>query len=171
MRDKGLGRQTLAPFSCATRASGEIAAVALGRRRSVPRRSALASIQNRNGSYKLPFCYLGRRHYLTLGKVTEMEAEAKSAQVDEHLLRIRQKLVRVPPGVAIEEFVLHDGQVARPEEAVAAPLPFARFRQLYRDTHRNGAMEADSLDTVEIHLDHRTEERARRTGRVRSSFP
>ncbi len=49
----------------------------------------MASIQNRNGSSKLTFCSLGRRHYLTLGKVTEAEAEAKSAQVDYLLLRIR----------------------------------------------------------------------------------
>jgi hypothetical protein len=112
----------------------------------------MASIQNRNGSYKLTFCYLGRRHYLTLGKVTKAEAEAKSAQVDYLLLRIKQKLVRVPPGVAIEEFVFHDGQVTAPEAVAAAPLSFAVFRQLYLDTHRNGAMEADSLATVETHL-------------------
>jgi len=42
----------------------------------------MAPIQNRNGSYKLTFCYLGRRHYLTLGAVTEAEAEAKLAPVD-----------------------------------------------------------------------------------------
>jgi integrase len=114
----------------------------------------MASIQNRNGSYKLTFCYLGRRHYLTLGRVTEAEAEAKSAQVDYLLLRIRQKLVRVPPGVAIEEFVLHDGQVAAPEHVPASSVSFSRFRQLYLDTHRNGAMEAESLATVETHLDH-----------------
>ena len=42
----------------------------------------MASLQNRSGSYKLTFFYRGKRHYLTLGKVTDQEAEAKSSQVD-----------------------------------------------------------------------------------------
>jgi hypothetical protein len=114
----------------------------------------MASIQNRNGSYKLTFCYHGKRHYLTLGRVTEQEAEAKSAQVDYLLLRIKQGLVQVPPGVPIEDFVQHDGQIAKPERVASAPVSFAQFRQRYLDTHRNGAMEANSLATVETHLDH-----------------
>jgi integrase len=114
----------------------------------------MASIQNRNGSYKLTFCYHGKRHYLTLGKVSEQEAEAKSAQVDYLLLRIRQNLVQVPSGVPIEEFIQHDGKIATPEQAPAAPLSFAQFRRRYLETHRNGAIEANSLATVETHLDH-----------------
>jgi integrase len=114
----------------------------------------MASIQNRNGSYKLTFCYHGKRHYLTLGRVTEQEAEAKSSQVDYLLLRIKQRLVQVPPGVPIEDFVQHDGQIVKPERVAAAPISFAQFRQRYLDTHRNGAMEANSLATVETHLNH-----------------
>src|SRR3954464_3329581 len=114
----------------------------------------MASIQNRNGSYKLTFCYHGKRHYLTLGRVGELEAEAKSAQVDYLLLRIRQNLVQVPPGVPIEEFVQHDGVIAKPEQAAAPALSFVQFRRRYLDTHRNGAMEKNSLATVETHLDH-----------------
>ena len=82
----------------------------------------MASLQKRNGSYKLTFCYRNKRHYLTLGKVTDQEAEAKSSQVDYLLLRIKQKLVRVPPGVEIEDFVLNDGKVVEPSEALRARL-------------------------------------------------
>src|SRR4051812_47240254 len=114
----------------------------------------MASIQNRNGSYKLTFCYHGKRHYLTLGKVSEQEAEAKSAQADYLLLRIRQNLVQVPPGVPIEDFVQHDGKIAKPERVVTAPVSFTQFRRRYLDTHRNGAMEANSLATVKTHLDY-----------------
>ena len=82
----------------------------------------MASLQNRNGSFKLTFFYRGKRRYLTLGKITEAEAEAKSSQVDYLLLRIKQKLVRVPAGVEIEDFVLNDGKVVEPHEAVAVKL-------------------------------------------------
>ena len=93
----------------------------------------MASLQNRNGSYKLTFCYHGKRHYLTLGKVSEQEAEAKSAQVDYLLLRIRQRLVQVPPGVPIEEFVQHDGEdrearAGRRDAPLVRPVPAALSR-------------------------------------------
>ncbi len=37
----------------------------------------MASLQNRNVSYKLTFFYRGKRHYLTLGTISDEEAEAK----------------------------------------------------------------------------------------------
>src|SRR4051794_3404877 len=114
----------------------------------------MASLQIRNGSYKLTFCYHGKRHYLTLGKVSEEEAEAKSAAVDYLMLRIRQGLVEVPPGVPVEEFVLADGKVKAPEKARAEAINLAKLRDRYLATHRNGAMEKNSLATVGTHLGH-----------------
>jgi hypothetical protein len=116
----------------------------------------VASLQNRNGRFKLTFVYLGRRHYLTLGKVGQDEADATAGKVDLFLLRIRQKLIRVPPGVSIKTFVLNDGRVPEPEEAVAAadPIKFQAFREQYLDTQRQGSMEANSLGTVAMHLGH-----------------
>jgi integrase len=116
----------------------------------------VATLQLRNDSYRVLFCYLGKRHTLTLGKVSEEEAQTKSSQIDYLLLRIKQQLLAVPVGVPIEEFMLKDGQVKAPEEAVAAPEPitFARFREKYLETHSNGTMEANSLITVKMHLKH-----------------
>ena len=101
----------------------------------------MASLQNRNGSYKLTFCYRGKRHYLTLGKVSDQEAEAKSSQVDYLLLRIKQKLVRVPAGVEIEDFVLNDGRVPEPHEALSAKLGLGQLVKRYLETHGNGSFE------------------------------
>lgn len=114
----------------------------------------MASLQKRNGSYKLTFCYRNKRHYLTLGKVTDQEAEAKSSQVDYLLLRIKQKLVRVPQGVEIEDFVLNDGKVIEPQEAVAVKLGLGQFVKRYLETHGNGSFEANSLKTAKVQLGH-----------------
>ena len=61
----------------------------------------MASPQDRNGNDKPTFYDRGERYFLTLGKVSAEEAEARSSQVG-HLLRIELKLVRFPAGVAIE---------------------------------------------------------------------
>jgi hypothetical protein len=114
----------------------------------------MASLQNRSGSYKLTFCYRGKRHYLTLGKVSEQEAEAKSSQVDYLLLRINQKLVRVPAGVEIEDFVLNDGRVPEPHEALSAKLGLGHLVKRYLETHENRSFESTSLKTAQVQLGH-----------------
>ena len=45
--------------------------------------------------------------------VTEAEAEAKAAQVDYLLMRLKQRLIELPPGIGIVEFVRHDGKAPR----------------------------------------------------------
>src|SRR3954470_14231058 len=99
----------------------------------------MASIQKRSESYKLTFYHHGKRHYATLGKVTEAEAEAKAAQVDYLMLRVRQGLVEMPPGVPVEEFVLADGKVKSPEKPRTQAINLANLRDRYLATHRNGA--------------------------------
>jgi hypothetical protein len=115
----------------------------------------VAGLQERNGSFRILFRYQGKQRTFTLGVVSRDEAEAKVGAVDLLLLRIKQGLVTVPPGVTIEDFLLHDGRVKTPGQAAAPePTTFKRFRERYLETHRNGAMEAGSLDTVESHLNH-----------------
>jgi integrase len=117
----------------------------------------MASVQQKGDSFYCQFYYLGRRYTVTFGAVSHDEADARAGSVDLLLLRIKQKLINVPAGVSITDFVLADGKVT-PVEAVAAqnaePASFSAFRQKYLDTHRNGAMEDNSLATVEMHLRH-----------------
>ena len=114
----------------------------------------MASIQKKGESFYCQFCYLGRRYTVTVGPVSEDEAEAFRGKADYLLLRIRQGFVRVPPGVAITDFILRDGQVPEPEKVAAEPTTFRQFKERYLDTHRDGAMEASSLSTVAMHLNH-----------------
>ena len=64
----------------------------------------MATLQVRNRSYRLLFCFGGQRHTFTVGKVGKKEAELAVANVDRILLRVEQKLLAVPPGVDIVEF-------------------------------------------------------------------
>jgi integrase len=117
----------------------------------------MAFLQERNGSYRILFFYHGKLHSFTVGKVEKDEAEAKARQVDYLLMRLKQKLVAVPDGTDIVSFVEHDGT---PPEAVPT-LPATRqvvtvrhLKDRYLDTHGNGTIESNSLDTCRLHLSH-----------------
>ena len=69
----------------------------------------MATLQLRNGSYRILFCYRDRRHSFTVGRVDRREAELAAANVERILLRIDQGLLSVPQGETIVEFVRRDG--------------------------------------------------------------
>ena len=69
----------------------------------------MASLQERNGSYRILFCHHGKLHAFTIGKVEKGEAENKSRQVDYLLMRLKQKLIALPEGTDIVTFIQHDG--------------------------------------------------------------
>lgn len=116
----------------------------------------MASLQERNGSFRVMFSYRGKLHTFTFGKVPRVEA----AQVDYLLMRIKQKLVADPDGVGVVSFVEHDGNpTASAANPTAGHAPrkaatLGTLRDRYLDTHANGTLEPDSLVTCRIHLAH-----------------
>lgn len=114
----------------------------------------MASLQLKNESYYCQFRYLGKRHTVTIGKVSADEAEAFAGSVDLLLMRIRQKLLRVPPGIGIDTFILRGGKIEEDDVPGPAEITFAEFCKRYIGTHSNGAMEQGSLATVAMHLRH-----------------
>src|SRR5438067_2294385 len=117
----------------------------------------MASLLKKGDSFYCQFYYLDRRYTVTIGEVGRDEAEDFAGAVGQLLRRIKQKLIHVPAGVAITDFVVAGGEVTPVEQAVAAatePASFAALRQKYLDTHRGGAMEQNSMQTIEMHLRH-----------------
>lgn len=114
----------------------------------------MASLQKKGDAFYCQFMYLGQRHTVTVGKVSDDEAEAFAGSVDLILLRIKQKLIALPPGVGIDEFVLSGGKLPEQPIPTAEAISFATFKQKYLETHGNGSMEANSLQTAEMHLTH-----------------
>ncbi len=118
----------------------------------------MASLQERNGSFRVLFCYNGKLHSFTLGKVNKEEAETKTRQVDYLLMRLKQRLLVLPEGIDIVAFVEHDGNPpeAGPTlpEAPRQSVTLAHLKDRYLETHGNGTVEANSLDTSRLHLKH-----------------
>ena len=68
------------------------------------------AIPLRGKVYRILFRHAGKQHAFPLGPVSEKEAQAKSAQVDYLLLRLDQRLIHLPPGMRIVDFVRFDGK-------------------------------------------------------------
>jgi integrase len=120
----------------------------------------MASLQERNGSYRVLFCHHGKLHTFTIGKVEKDEAENKARQVNYLLMRLKQRLIVLPDGTDIVTFVEHDGNPPKAGPTLpSAPrqaVTIGHLKDRYLTTHANGTIEANSLDTCKLHLGHFT---------------
>lgn len=114
----------------------------------------MATLQLRNGSYRILFCFEQQRHTYTLGKVTAKEAGLTAANADRILLRLEQGLLKVPPSVDIVTFIQSDGHVEETPTATVSLLSIADLRDRYVTAHSNGVMEESSLKTWSTHFRH-----------------
>jgi len=113
----------------------------------------MASLENRNGSYRSAFCYGGKKYAFTLGEVSSEEAERKSAQVDYLLLRLKQRLVEIPAGMDIVEFVQFDGKAVPKISPPEVTLTLADLQGKYFETNRK-SLEQTTIDSIEVHFRH-----------------
>lgn len=115
----------------------------------------MASIQKKGDSYNCRFCYNGKRHTVTLGNVGDDEAETFAGKVDYLLMRLKQKLMHVPAGVEITDFVLSDGRI-QPDQKEVEPssATYKDLQERFLQTHGNGSKEASTMLTIRIHLRH-----------------
>ena len=65
----------------------------------------MASIHQKGEAWHCQFVYHGKRHTFSLGKVVQDEAETKANQVDYLLMRLKQNLLQLPPGMDIVTFI------------------------------------------------------------------
>jgi integrase len=115
----------------------------------------MAALQLRSGSYRVLFRYLGQQHQVSIGEVPESEALLWKARVEFLLIRLKQNLLEIPSGCTVAQFMEHDGKPpADLSTAVRKDTTFGQLRDQYVQTFSNGAIEANSLCTVRIHLNH-----------------
>src|ERR1022692_4847203 len=116
----------------------------------------MAGIRKKGDGYHCTFRFQGKRYYFALGNISEAQAQAKGAVVDETLNLIERGWLTVPEDVPLEAFVGAGGKApvisARLETIFASQL----FRQ-FLETLANGTIEENSLSTLRTHLN-RSEE-------------
>jgi integrase len=115
----------------------------------------MASLQERNGSFRLLFMFRGKLHSFTIGKVSADEAQSKADQVEYLLMRLGQGYEHIPLGCDIVTFLKHDGKPPdHIEHEPDAPLTLKVLRQKYLDTHSGGTLEEITLKGIKQHFGH-----------------
>jgi integrase len=115
----------------------------------------MASLQSRNGSWRVLFRHRGQQHTFWLGSVEEQEARATAAKVDYWLMRLKQNLVHLPPRCDVVTFVKHDGRP--PEHAISETkgLTLGELRDKYLPSQAK-KLEETTLAGIRLHFGHLT---------------
>jgi integrase len=115
----------------------------------------MAALQYRNGVYRLILWHNQRHHSLNIGPVPLSEAKAWKGRAEHLLMRVEQRLLEVPAGISIADFVRYDGKPpADPELERHRDTTLHQLREAYLATFNGGAIESNTLRTMTIHLDH-----------------
>jgi integrase len=113
----------------------------------------MATVERRGERYRLIFYHAGRRYAASLKTTKERDADSIAGSVDRTLMLLQQGALALPPGADLVTFVLSGGRV----EEKPKPPPIRTLSELkdrYLQAVGLGAMEANSLDTVRMHLGH-----------------
>jgi integrase len=115
----------------------------------------MASLQNRRGSWRVIFRHRGSQHFVTIGEVDENEAQGVKARYEYLLRLLKQRLLRLPPGMDVVTFLGHDGKPPNTtSEFGSSEITLGRLHDDYLKTVGNGSVEKNTLYTSNIHLVH-----------------
>lgn len=114
----------------------------------------MASLELRAHRYRIVFRYAGRRMHHSLKTSSRREAESCLARLEENLRLLERGRLELPANTDLGLFLVSDGKVNAKPEPVPAPLTLKELAEKYVEVHSNGALEANSLVTVEMHLRH-----------------
>jgi hypothetical protein len=115
----------------------------------------MAAVQQRSGRYRIIFRYHGKQWTFNLGTVSIDEAESKAGQARYLLMRLKQRLIELPPGCGIVEFIRHDGNAPPQTEhlPVETVMYLDKLRDRYLATYAH-ANENSTLKTACTHFRH-----------------
>jgi integrase len=107
-----------------------------------------------SGRFKICFRWGGRKLKKTIKTTSLKDAEAALVRFEENMALLERGRLELPPGADIGTFLLSDGKLVHKPKAEPPPKPLTlgELRDRYVETHSQGAMEADSLKTVAMHL-------------------
>jgi|SRR6185312_4316051 len=118
----------------------------------------MASIESRNGSKRIVFRYEGPKHHFTVGDVSNADAAVFKSSTEELLRLLKRKLVSIPAGCSIEDFMFHRGN---PPEYVAPAtngqidLTLTALKDAYFRSQQK-KLEQTTLDGITLHFNHLT---------------
>jgi integrase len=109
-----------------------------------------------SGRFKVCFRWGGHQFKKTVKTTDRGDAEGILRRVEETISLAERGRLEVPPGADVATFFLSDGKLPhKPRvEPPPKPLTLEELRDRYVQAHAQGAIEASSLKTLKMHLDH-----------------
>lgn len=116
----------------------------------------MASLELRGQKYRIVFRYNGRKFQHPLKTLDVQEAKACLIRLEENLRLLERGRLQLPLDADLPTFLLSDGRVAmKPQQNIpTVVVTLGELSRRYLTLHSNGAMEPNSLETVEMHLRH-----------------
>jgi hypothetical protein len=120
----------------------------------------MAFLEQRGEWFRVIFRQAGVRYTYTLKTTSRKQAETLAGGIEKNLMLVDQQLLHVPAEVDFLEFILSDGKVSKPvvkaeERATQSEiLTLKDLKSRYIEVHSLGALEKNSLATIEMHLRH-----------------
>jgi integrase len=123
----------------------------------------MAFLEQRGNRFRVIFRYGGHRYTHTLSTADESIAQGLKGGIEKTLMLLEQNVLKMPEGVDVLSFVTSNGQIEKPTapakegQTTAELVKDITLRDLkdrYIQTHSAGAMEKNSLETVDMHLRH-----------------
>jgi integrase len=114
----------------------------------------MASLEKRyDGRYRIVFCWQGERHYHSLGKMPEREAQSCLDRLEESLRFVDRGLLEVPVDSDLGRFLVSGGKL-NGKPALKAPLTLGELLNRYQAEHPDGVKESSTRSTESIHIAH-----------------
>ena len=94
----------------------------------------------------------GKRHYFAVGELTEEEATAKAARIDELVALVDRGVLQVPEGTTLGDFLAAGGRAPQTSAKDPDAVLVKDLCQRYLEVMANGTVEANTLSTKRTHL-------------------
>ena len=108
-----------------------------------------------SGHFHLCFRWSGKRKRRSLTTADAKAAEAIRLRFEENVCLLERGRLELPPAADIMTFLLSDGKLATsPKAAVVEVKTLRVIGDLYLAALGNGSVEANSLETLRMHLNH-----------------
>ena len=115
----------------------------------------MASIESRNGSWRVIFRFRSEKRYFTVGEASPADAAVYKASTEELLRLLKRNLVSIPTGCTVEDFMFHRGKPPEHPATSTAPneLTLGGLREAYFRSQEK-KLEQTTLDGIRLHFDH-----------------
>jgi hypothetical protein len=114
----------------------------------------MASLEQRNGKFRIIFRYRGQKYTRSLKTTNQRAAAATLARVEDNLSRLELGHLTLPEGAAVSTFVLSDGRLEQRPGVTKLLKTLEQLLDEFLASLTPGALEPTTEHCIRIHIGH-----------------